>query len=137
MEDFVNGTGLHLGLQFSSVAQSCLILCDAMNRSTPGCPLPTVPSCHPVHHQLPEFTQLRGFLSCFSKENAGFYNFLGDIAVGIPLKRRYNKMNVAFKDERRFAKHGGKFFVHQRFTFFSGKTRRIRNAQDSDRRTEV
>ena len=34
--------------QFSSVAQSCLILCNPMNRSTPGLP---------VHHQLPEFTQ--------------------------------------------------------------------------------
>ena len=35
-------------LQFSSVAQSHLTLCDPMNRSTPGLP---------VHHQLPEFTQ--------------------------------------------------------------------------------
>ena len=35
-------------VQFSSVAQSCPILCDLMNRSTPGLP---------VHHQLPEFTQ--------------------------------------------------------------------------------
>ena len=35
-------------LQFSSVAQSCLTLCDPMNRSMPGLP---------VHHQLPEFTQ--------------------------------------------------------------------------------
>uniref|UniRef100_A0AC11ENG1 Uncharacterized protein n=2 Tax=Ovis aries TaxID=9940 RepID=A0AC11ENG1_SHEEP len=34
--------------QFTSVAQSCLTLCDLMNRSTPGLP---------VHHQLPEFTQ--------------------------------------------------------------------------------
>ena len=34
--------------QFSSVAQSCLTLCNPMNRSTPGLP---------VHHQLPEFTQ--------------------------------------------------------------------------------
>ena len=34
--------------QFSSVAQSCLTLCDPMNRSTPGLP---------VHHQLPESTQ--------------------------------------------------------------------------------
>ena len=34
--------------QFSSVAQSCPILCDPMNHSTPGLP---------VHHQLPEFTQ--------------------------------------------------------------------------------
>ena len=35
-------------VQFSSVAQSCLTFCDAMNRSRPGLP---------VHHQLPEFTQ--------------------------------------------------------------------------------
>ena len=34
--------------QFISVAQSCLTLCDPMNRSTPGLP---------VYHQLPEFTQ--------------------------------------------------------------------------------
>ena len=34
--------------RFSLVAQSCLTLCDPMNRSTPGLP---------VHHQLPEFTQ--------------------------------------------------------------------------------
>ena len=32
----------------SSTAQSCLTLCDPMNRSTPGLL---------VHHQLPEFTQ--------------------------------------------------------------------------------
>ena len=35
-------------LQFSSVAQSCLILCDPMDHSTPG---------FPVHHQPPEFSQ--------------------------------------------------------------------------------
>ena len=35
-------------VQFSSVAQSCLTLCDPMNRSTPGLPF---------HHQLPESTQ--------------------------------------------------------------------------------
>ena len=34
--------------QIRSVAQSCPILCDPMNRSTPGLP---------VHHQLPEFTE--------------------------------------------------------------------------------
>ena len=34
--------------QFSSVAQSCPILCDPMNHSMPG---------FPVRHQLPEFTQ--------------------------------------------------------------------------------
>ena len=39
---------LILSVQFSSVGQSCLTLCDPMNRSTLGLP---------VHHQLPEFTQ--------------------------------------------------------------------------------
>ena len=38
----------YFDLQFSSVAQLCLILCDPMNRSMPGLP---------VHHQLLEFTQ--------------------------------------------------------------------------------
>ena len=36
-------------VQFSSVTQLCPTLCDPMNRSTPGLP---------VHHQLPEFTQI-------------------------------------------------------------------------------
>ena len=35
-------------VQFTSVAQSCLTLCDPTNRSMSGLP---------VHHQLPEFTQ--------------------------------------------------------------------------------
>ena len=35
-------------VHFSSVAQSCLTLCEPMNRSMPGLP---------VHHQLLEFTQ--------------------------------------------------------------------------------
>ena len=35
-------------VQFSSVAQSCMTLCDPMNHSTPGLP---------VHHQLLESTQ--------------------------------------------------------------------------------
>ena len=35
-------------VQFSSVTQSCLTLCNPMNRSTPSLS---------VHHQLPEFTQ--------------------------------------------------------------------------------
>ena len=37
-----------LSVQFSSVAQSCLTLCDPVDGSTPALP---------VHHQLPEFTQ--------------------------------------------------------------------------------
>ena len=36
-------------VQFSSVAQSCPTLCNPMNCSTPGLP---------IHHQLPEFTQI-------------------------------------------------------------------------------
>ena len=36
---------MFLGISLSSVAQSCLTLCDPMNCSTPGLP---------VHHQLPE-----------------------------------------------------------------------------------
>ena len=35
-------------VQFSSVAQSCLTLCDPVNRSMPALP---------IHYQLPEFTQ--------------------------------------------------------------------------------
>ena len=35
-------------VQFSSVTQSCLTLCDPMNRSTPGLP---------IHHQWPESSQ--------------------------------------------------------------------------------
>ena len=38
---------LIIGVQFSSVAQSCLTLCDPMNYSTPGLT---------VHHQLPDST---------------------------------------------------------------------------------
>ena len=38
-------------VQFSSVAQSCLTLCNPMNRSTPGLP---------VHHQFPESTHWVG-----------------------------------------------------------------------------
>ena len=35
-------------VHFSSVAQSCPVLCNPMNRSMPGLP---------VHHQFPEVTQ--------------------------------------------------------------------------------
>ena len=39
---------IHLSVQFSSVAQSCLTLYNPMDCSLPGLP---------VHHQLPGFTQ--------------------------------------------------------------------------------
>ena len=38
----------YTSVQFSSVTQSCLTLCDPMNCRTPDLP---------VHHQIPEFTQ--------------------------------------------------------------------------------
>ena len=41
-------------VQFSSVAQSCLTLCDPMNHSMPGLPV----------HQLPEFTQTHVYQVC-------------------------------------------------------------------------
>ena len=44
-----NLLSIKFSVQFSSVAQSCPTLCNPMNRSTPGLP---------VHHQLPEFTQI-------------------------------------------------------------------------------
>ena len=43
------GNGMAGSVQFSSVAQSCLTLCDPMNCSTPGLL---------AHHQLPEFNQI-------------------------------------------------------------------------------
>ena len=44
--NWTHNTARQHSVQFSSVAQSCLTLCDPMNRSTPGLP-----------HQLPESTQ--------------------------------------------------------------------------------
>ena len=46
--------------QIRSVAQSCPALCDPMNRSTPGLPVP---------HQLPEFTQVKTFANPYSVIN--------------------------------------------------------------------
>ena len=47
---FINNLFLDsISVQFSSVAQSCLTLCDPMDCSTPG---------FPVHHQLPELVQI-------------------------------------------------------------------------------
>jgi len=45
---FLESVPLHFIPRISSVAQSCLTLCDPMDCSTPGLP---------VHHQLPELTQ--------------------------------------------------------------------------------
>jgi len=44
----INGLNINWKFQFSSVAQSCLTLCNPMECSKPGLP---------VHHQLLEFTQ--------------------------------------------------------------------------------
>ena len=45
----MNSKSYPSSVQFNSVTQSCLTLCNPMNRSTPGLP---------VHHQLPEFRKL-------------------------------------------------------------------------------
>ena len=47
-------------VQLSSLAQSCLTLCDPMNRSTPGLP---------VHHQLPESTKPMSIESVMPSNN--------------------------------------------------------------------
>ena len=46
MRMYIKSSFVHF--QFSSVTQLCPTLCDSMNRSMPGLPVP---------HQLPEFTQ--------------------------------------------------------------------------------
>ena len=46
--DYTTKCNLHFNVQFSSVTQSCLPICDPMDCSTP---------IFPVHHQLPELTQ--------------------------------------------------------------------------------
>ena len=48
MKDTEGSSEKFSSVQLSSVAQSCLTLCDPMECSTPGLP---------VHHQLPEFTE--------------------------------------------------------------------------------
>ena len=40
---------IYISVQFNSVTQSCLTLCDPMDCSTPG---------FPVHHQFPELAQI-------------------------------------------------------------------------------
>jgi len=47
-EQFLSIIIVHFSIQFSSVTQSCLTLCNPMNSSTPSLP---------VHYQLPESTQ--------------------------------------------------------------------------------
>ena len=47
--DFSPLLSKYYSVQFSSVAQLCLTLCDPMNCSTPGTP---------VHNQIPEPTQI-------------------------------------------------------------------------------
>ena len=47
-ELFFENFSVYIMSQFNSVTQLCATLCDPINSSTPG---------HPVHHQLPEFSQ--------------------------------------------------------------------------------
>ena len=57
-------------VQFSSIAQSCLTLCDPMNCNMPGLP---------VHHQLLEFTQTHehiGYLPTWGVPLSVSYHFV-------------------------------------------------------------
>ena len=54
-------------IQFSSVAQSCPTLCNPMNHSTLGLP---------VHHWLPDFTQLRSIESVIPSNHLLFCHSL-------------------------------------------------------------
>ena len=61
---------IHLSsVQFN--AQSCPTLCDPMNCSTPG---------HPVHHQIPEFTQTH-YVSTFGKLSSGHRTRKGQFSL--------------------------------------------------------
>ena len=64
------------GLQFSSVAQSCLTLCDPMNCSTPGLP---------VHHQLPAFKKV-----LLRNKNASCYVNFNSIALWTKFRNDYS-----------------------------------------------
>ena len=55
-------------LQFSSIAQSCLTLCDPMNHSMPGLP---------VHHHLPKFTQTQRLSRVLSNTTLQKHQFFG------------------------------------------------------------
>ena len=48
LKQFIHCMNLLMPVQFSSVTQLCLTLCNPMNHNMPGLP---------VHHQLREFTQ--------------------------------------------------------------------------------
>ena len=64
--------------QFSSVAQSCLTLCDPMDCSTPGLP---------VYHQLPEFTQTHVHqVGIPKKKNCKKAKWLSEEALQIAVK---------------------------------------------------
>ena len=68
-------------VQFSSVAQSCLTLCDPMNHSMPGLP---------VHHQLPEFTQTMSIESVMPSNHLILCHLLLLLPSIIPSLRVYS-----------------------------------------------
>ena len=65
---------------FSSVAQSCLTLCNTMNRSMPGLP---------VHHKLPEFTQTDSCNLVLKKGSSSNKSQLGEERKGVREKGRW------------------------------------------------
>ena len=87
-----------LSVQFSSVAQSCPILCDPMDCSTPGLP---------VYHQLLEFTQTHVHIELMMHYvHAYFVIFLIDNMTNLGCPRLFddhmqlisNPLRLAFLD---------------------------------------
>ena len=77
----------HFAYQFSSVAQSCLTFWDPMNRSPPG---------FPVHHQLPEFTELMSIESVMPSSHPVLCRPLLLPPPAPPSIRGFSKESVVF-----------------------------------------
>ena len=87
----VTGFIFFSSVQFSSVAQSCLTLCDPMSRSMPG------------HHQLPEFTQTH----VYRVSDVCIYN-INRTCYYLPLCQVRSNMNHEKKIDNVLCKFRGK-----------------------------
>ena len=72
-------------VQFSSVTQSCPTLCDPTNRSMPGLP---------VHHQLPEYTQLMSIESVMPSNHLILCHPLLLLPSGFPSIRVFSNESI-------------------------------------------
>ena len=75
---------LHTSAQFSSVTQSCLTLCDPMNRSTPGRGLFMATSLHIPRASMSEPTESQAVSFPLSISFLGFFSpHLGPLSGGL------------------------------------------------------